>query len=152
MDVAFNITLVSLQYAVKAYDVASKSLQDHNVTLPSPQFIAYTIQSAAQHLGNAATSAGLPQYWKDILVNYNILPAILALVWLYMLFSLFTMTLRWIYRAIFGFVRFSLIICTVAFVVYHVQMYLSKDGEFVDSTPLSSNPRVNYLRQQGIIQ
>ncbi|CAO3694683.1 unnamed protein product [Umbelopsis ramanniana] len=87
MDAAFNITMGSLHYAAKAYDIASRTLQEHNVTLPSPQIIVYTFQSAAQQL---------------------------------------------------------------AFVVYYVQMYLSKDGEFVDSTPLSSNPRANYLRQQGV--
>lgn len=149
MDIALNITLTSLQYASKAYDMASTTLQGHNITLPSPQTVTYTFQLAAQHLGDAATSFGLPQDWKNILVNYNILPILIALVWLYTLFCLFTMTLRWIYRVVFGFVRFSLILCTVAFVVYHVQMYLSKDSEFVDSTPLSGNPTVNYMRQQG---
>jgi hypothetical protein len=150
MDIALNITLTSLHYASKAYDIASRTLQEHNVTLPSSQVIIYTLQSAAQHLGNAATSFGLPQGLKNILVDYNILPTMIALVWLYTLFCLFTMTLRWIYRVVFGFVRFSLIMCTIAFVVYHVQMYLSKDSEFVDSTPLSGNPRANYLRQQGV--
>ncbi|KAI9285196.1 hypothetical protein BC943DRAFT_324691 [Umbelopsis sp. AD052] len=151
MDSAFNITMSGLHYAAKAYDIASRTLQQHNVTLPSPQIIVYSFQAAAQQLGNAATSFGLPTYWKDILVNYNVLPVLMALVWLYTMFCLFTMTLRWIYRVVFGFVRFSLIICTIAFVVYHVQMYLSKDGDFVDSTPLSSNPRANYLRQQGVV-
>ncbi|KAG2185475.1 hypothetical protein INT44_002266 [Umbelopsis vinacea] len=60
MDSAFNITMSGLHYAAKAYDIASRTLQQHNVTLPSPQIIVYSFQAAAQQLGNAATSFGLP--------------------------------------------------------------------------------------------
>jgi hypothetical protein len=150
MDIALNITMTSLHYAAQAYDLTSKTLASNNITLPSLQTVVYSVHSAASQLGNAAASAGLPQQWTNILVNYNILPAFLALVWLYSIFCLFTMTLRWMYRAIFGFVRFSLIVSVIAFVVYHVQLYLNKDSEFVDSTPLRGNPRANYLRQQGV--
>lgn len=150
MDVALNITMTSLHYAAQAYDVTSKALASHNITLPSLQSLVYSVHSAASNLGNAAASAGLPTQWSNLLVNYNILPVFLALVWLYSIFCLFTMTLRWMYRVVFGFVRFSLIVTVIAFVVYHVQLYLNKDSEFVDRTPLHGNPRANYLRQQGV--
>ncbi|KAG2183527.1 hypothetical protein INT43_006533 [Umbelopsis isabellina] len=150
MDAALNITMTSLHYAAQAYDMTSKALASHNITLPSLQTIVYSVHSAAGQLANAAASAGLPPQLSNILVNYNILPVFLALVWLYSIFCLFTMTLRWMYRVVFGFVRFSLIVTVIAFVVYHVQMYLNKDSEFVDSTPLHGNTRANYLRQQGV--
>lgn len=99
-----------------------------NITtvIPAPDTLTSMIGTAASSMYQYVPETVLMYYDKvmSLPVQSNVVPVLLALVVLYVVYSLIMMTLRGIFRLIYNFVRFSLILFTISSLLYIAQQYV----------------------------
>ncbi|KAI8340842.1 hypothetical protein BC941DRAFT_418359 [Chlamydoabsidia padenii] len=119
-----------------------------NITiLPTPNQMASAVGTVAYTIYRNSPE-NLQIYYDKFVslpVQSNVIPVFLALVILYALFSLILLTLRGIFRLVYNFVRFSIILCLVTMLIYIAQQYLAQ-GSPIIQTILD---HLMQLREQG---
>ncbi|KAG0175446.1 hypothetical protein DFQ28_009168 [Apophysomyces sp. BC1034] len=118
----------------KLYTYCYDELLQFDVALPHPDRVFAAMSTAGQFLFDHSPELVRQLYVSIISVPANIVPVFLAIVVLYALFTLMLWIVRGIFRVVFGFVRFSLIVVLVATMLYFVQqhwgdMVLTKLGD-----------------------
>jgi hypothetical protein len=142
---SYNVTLQAFQYLTQAYTFCYLQLKEANITLPAPeQVISVTTSTISYILLHS------PSFIQQLLTTFSQLPIesnfftiILLLIIVYMIYCFIMATFRWVYRLVFGFVRFSFFLALVASIIYVVQQYLAGAALF-PGTATSNNqtPRV----------
>jgi hypothetical protein len=123
----FNITMQAFQYFTQAYTYCYVNLKEVNITLPPPdQVISVTASTISYILSHSPSFVRqLYSALSQLPIESNFMTIFLLLVILYIFYCFIMATLRWVYRLLYGFVRFSFIIALLASVIYVVQQYLA---------------------------
>ncbi|ORZ24662.1 hypothetical protein BCR42DRAFT_403405 [Absidia repens] len=107
-----------------------------NITiLPTPDKVASVVGTVGYTVYQNCPENFQMYYDKfvSLPVQSNVIPVFLALVVLYTLFSLILLTLRGIYRLVYNFVRFSLILFMVVTLIYIAQQYLDQGSPLLQN-------------------
>ncbi|KAI8100035.1 uncharacterized protein BX664DRAFT_322706 [Halteromyces radiatus] len=142
MDVVVGQTLKQI------YTYFYQQLVVLNITvLPTPDNVASVVSTVGLTVYQNCPEHIQLYYDKfvSLPVQSNIIPVFLALVVLYSLFSLILVTLRGIFRLVYSFVRFTLILFMITILIYIAQQYLAQ------GSPLLQNilDTLVQLRQQN---
>jgi hypothetical protein len=131
----FNVTMQAYQYLTQAYTYCYIHLKEANINLPAPdQVISVTASTISYILSHSpsfvrqlyATLSQLP-------IENNFMTIFLLLVILYVIYCSVMATFRWMYRLLYGFVRFSFFIALFASIIYVVQQYVAGAALFPGS-------------------
>ncbi|ORX49501.1 hypothetical protein DM01DRAFT_1338176 [Hesseltinella vesiculosa] len=100
-----------------------------NITLlPTPAAVATSLTAAGATIYQLCPD-GIQLYYDKFVslpVQSNIIPVFLALVVLYILFSIIMATVRGIFRLVYNFVRFSIIALMIILCLYVGQQYMDQ--------------------------
>ncbi|SAM06985.1 hypothetical protein [Absidia glauca] len=99
-----------------------------NITtaIPTPDKLTSVLGTAAYSMYQYVPET-IQVYYDKVMslpVQSNVVPVLLALVVLYVVYSLIMMILRSIFRLIYNFVRFSLILLAILSTLYVAQQYV----------------------------
>ncbi|ORZ11804.1 hypothetical protein BCR42DRAFT_420679 [Absidia repens] len=125
---------VSPQSAKQAYSYFYQQAMSFNITiLPSPDKIASAVGTVGYTVYQNCP-ANLQVYFSkfaSLPLQTNVLPVFLVLVILYILFSLIMATLRGVFRLVYNFVRFTLILCLIITLITIAQQYQAQDSSLL---------------------
>lgn len=142
---SYNVTLQAFQYLTQAYTFCYLQLKEANITLPAPEQVISVTTSTISYilLHSPSFIQQLFTTFSQLPIESNFFTIILLLIIVYMIYCFIMATFRWVYRLVFGFVRFSFFLALVASIIYVVQQYLAGAALF-PGTATSNNqtPRV----------
>lgn len=143
-----TMDVVVAQTLKQIYTYFYQQVVSINITvLPTPNQVASAVGTVGYTLYTHCPENIQLYYDKfvSLPVQSNVIPVFLALVILYTLFSLILLTLRGIFRLVYSFVRFSLILFLITILIYTTQQYLAQGSPFLQTI----FDQLVQLRQQG---
>ncbi|KAI9359756.1 hypothetical protein BD770DRAFT_385447 [Pilaira anomala] len=137
-----NVTVQAIQLLTQVYTFCYQHLKEANIQLPAPDQIFSVTTSTISYLLSHSPPfiQQLYSILSDSVKESNFMTIFLLLVIAYMIYCTVLATFRWVYRLLFGFVRFSFLIAVVASLVYVVQQYMAGAALF----PTSSSTENRY--------
>ncbi|KAI7863448.1 hypothetical protein BDF14DRAFT_1844340 [Spinellus fusiger] len=128
MDIAI------MDFFSSVYIYCYQRLLEVNIALPPPERAFETARSMGDYLLEHMPQSIYQTYQRLVTVplQANIVPVFLAIVVLYMLFSLVMWCIRAIFRLIYGFLRFSILVVMTATLMYVTQQYVSDGMPFME--------------------
>ncbi|KAG2235933.1 hypothetical protein BDF21DRAFT_425529 [Thamnidium elegans] len=122
-----NVTMQAIQYLSQAYTFCYLQLKDANIPLPAPDQVFGITTSAVSYILSHSPSFIQKMYsvLAQSVKESNFMTIFLLLVIVYIFYCSVVATFRWIYRLLFGFVRFTFLAALVVSIAYVVQQYLA---------------------------
>lgn len=138
---SYNIALQALGYLTQAYTFCYLQLKEANINLPTPDQVVQVTTSNLRYIASQS-----PTFIQQLFTTFSQLPLqsnyvtiILLLIIAYIAYCFILATFRWVYRLVFGFVRFSFFLALVASLVYVVQQYLAGAALFPGTSTTNPN-------------
>jgi hypothetical protein len=122
----FNVTMYAVQLLSEAYNFCYVNLKKSNIPLPAPDQVMSMAKTSVSYTLSHSPAAIQQVYslFSEIVVQSNFMGVFLSLLILYIFYCIVMATFRWFYRLIFGFVRFSLMVCSLAGFLYLIRNQL----------------------------
>lgn len=136
---SFNVTMQAFQLISEAYTFCYVNLQKSNIPMPAPEQVLSTLRSTVSYILSNSPSFVRQMYSmiSQMVVESNFMGIFLSLVILYIFYCLILGTFRWIYRLIYGFVRFSVIFLAIAAALYFTHMHMTNSTATHEETTRS---------------
>ncbi|KAG2202366.1 uncharacterized protein EV154DRAFT_508457 [Mucor mucedo] len=142
---SYNIALQALGYLTQAYTFCYLHLKELNINLPAPDQVVQVTTSFITYIVSHSPTfiQQLVDTFSQLPIESNYFTIILLLIIAYIAYCFILATFRWVYRLVFGFVRFSFFLALVASLVYVVQQYLAGAALFpgTSTTTSPTSPR-----------
>ncbi|KAI8988311.1 hypothetical protein BDF20DRAFT_814740 [Mycotypha africana] len=121
----FNVTMQAFHLLSEAYTFCYINLKKANIPIPElNQMIQMTKATVSYLLSNSPTIIGqLYNILFKMVIESNFVGLFLVLVLLYIAYCFVMGTVRWLYRVLYGFVRFTIIILLFAGLMYALHLY-----------------------------
>ena len=120
-----NASVIALESLGKIYGFCYEQLRHVNVPVPPPEYVQQALMNLLATAFSYAPPA-LQQFFQSLSqlpIQANIVPVLLALLVLYVVFSVVSALVRSVVRVVYGFIRFSLIVAMIASVFVLIQQY-----------------------------
>lgn len=136
LNSTYNVTMQAFQYLTQAYTYCYVQLKEANINLPAPDQVVSVTTSTISYILSHSPSFVRQLYstLSQLPIESNFMTVFLLLVILYIIYCFVMATFRWVYRLLYGFVRFSFIIALLASILYVVQQYLEGAALFPGSS------------------
>ncbi|CEP20130.1 hypothetical protein [Parasitella parasitica] len=134
---SFNVTMQALQLISEAYTFCYVNLQKSNIPLPAPDQVMATARTTVSYIlsNSPAFIRQLYGMISQMIIESNIMGILLLLVILYVFYCVIMGIFKWIYRLVYGFVRFSVILLLIGTGLYFANMYISNStSTFTETT------------------
>lgn len=120
----FNVTMQAFQLIGEVYNFCYINLQKSNIPIPPLEQVLSTSRSILTYI--MSNSPGyIQQLYKtmsQIAIQSNMVGIFLTLLVLYIVYCLLLATMRWMYRLVYGFVKFSLIVLSIFGIAYFAHL------------------------------
>ncbi|KAI9484149.1 MAG: hypothetical protein EXX96DRAFT_561067 [Benjaminiella poitrasii] len=123
----FNMTMQAFHLLSEVYSFCYTNLKDLNLPLPEPDHVVPLLRSILSTILSNSPSVVRQLYntLSHVIVQSNFMGIFLSLAILYGFYCLLMATFRWMYRLVYGFVRFSLIVLTISGILYAIHINLN---------------------------
>ncbi|KAK4513667.1 uncharacterized protein ATC70_005671 [Mucor velutinosus] len=136
---SLNVTMQAFQLISEAYTFCYVNLQKSNIPLPAPEQVLSATRTTVSYILSNSPSFIRQLYGmiSQMAIESNFMGIFLSLIIMYAFYCLILGMFRWIYRLVYGFVRFSLILAVIGAAVYFAHMYLSSSTTTSEETTKS---------------
>lgn len=123
---SFNVTMQAFQLISEAYTFCYVNLQKSNIPLPAPEQVLSATRTTVSYILSNSPSFVRQLYGiiSQMITESNIMGIFFSLIILYTFYCLIMGMFKWIYRLIYGFVRFSLILLVIGAGLYFTHIYM----------------------------
>lgn len=144
---SFNVTMQAMQLISEAYTFCYVNLKKSNIPLPAPEQVLTVTRTIVSYILTHSPSFVRQLYGvvSQLVIESNFMGIFLSLVILYAFYCIIMASLRWIYRLLYGFVRFSLILFVLGGGVYLIHLYLLNN-----TTPTDNDTTKSFTHQQPL--
>lgn len=106
------------------YNFCYVNLQRSNIPIPPLDQVLATSRNILSYIlsNSPGTLQQLYQTMSQVAIQSNMVGIFLTLVVLYIVYCLVMVTLRWIYRLVYGFLKFSLIVLSLCGIAYFIHL------------------------------
>ncbi|KAI8643098.1 hypothetical protein BD408DRAFT_415575 [Parasitella parasitica] len=136
---SFNVTLQAFQLISEAYTFCYVNLQKSNIPLPAPEQVMATARTAVSYILSSSPAFVRQLYGmiSQMIIESNITGIFLSLVILYIFYCMIMGIFKWIYRLVYGFVRFSMILILIGTGLYFAHLYIFNNTSTLTETTKS---------------